>query len=401
MNWTITKRPTKLSDLWGLGGIKTYFETKFKEQEFPKSLLLRGQFGAGKTSVAKIVATMMVCQNPSAKGDPCLQCASCQSVIDEKWDRDVQMIDGGDSGKADLKERIDEFVATGPFYDKRKVMIIEEVQELSQAARNSLLKILESPRDKIHFILLSMDYAKTSGFSSRCVNFNFKAAPSKDIMLYLKSVLEEEGLWTSEEIPKEFKLKGLGTIAQTSAGSYRQALQSLEQALDGKFFTPEAIRDNMGLLDEATTIQRIIQLLDGDAAIWQVLSKEDLYQFYSLSLKILSEAKLYKATGFMPHEDEFFVENTKKVASHINLDMLIDVYRDGLGPVAKPYLRDADYILHILKFIEKVSPPAGISRITESGSPTTPAAPAAPIRTRVPKNPEAARTGLREDDIPF
>jgi len=361
-NWTISKRPTKLSELWGLEGLKTYLS----DNKFPKALLFRGQFGSGKTTVAKIIASMLVCQNPGDHGDPCCECASCKAVINETWDRDVQMIDGGNSGKSDVQDRISEFVATGPFYDRNKVMIIEEIQELSDAARNSLLKYLEAPREKIYFILLSMELSKSSGFNSRTVPFNFNPAPVKDIMLYLKTMMESEGLWNDENIPKEFKIKGLATIAQTSSGSYRQALQTLEQALKGKFYTPESIRDNMGLVDDEEAVEVLLQLMDLDVEVFtKIYKNKNLFQFFGIAIRILGDAKVYKTLDFLPYEDNTpFAENTKRVAGHKNLNALVKTFMD-LEPLSKPYLRDAEFILHLVKFFEDNQGPSGVTRIQE------------------------------------
>ena len=146
--WSISKRPLILSDLYGLNNVKSYFYEQAKKKTWPKAVLLRGQFGNGKTTTAKIIASMMVCHHPKPNGDPCLECPACKAILEEKWDSDAMLIDGGQSGKSDIIEQVNEFIATPAFYgSRRKVLIIEEVQELSTAARNSLLKTLEHPKE--------------------------------------------------------------------------------------------------------------------------------------------------------------------------------------------------------------------------------------------------------------
>ena len=380
--WSIDNRPTKLDDLYGLMNVKRYFYEKAKDESWPKSILFRGQFGNGKTTSAKIVASMMVCQNPNEKGDPCGECPSCKSIVDERWDRDVILIDGGQTGKADVVDTVSEFIATPPMFDKRKVIIIEEVQELSTAAKNSLLKTLEHPKKNIHFILLSMELGGNSGFASRCVPFGFKKAPTKDIMFFLKKVLEDEGLWESTEIPQEFKMKGLATIAQTCGGSLRQALQVLDQCLVGKFFTTEDIEENMGLVDESTVIGLLLQLMDGDDSVWPGLYKYDAYEFFAVSFKIMSDALMYKTSGFLANEsNSFFIQNNKKVAGHDGFDDLMDVFIT-LGPLSKPFLRKTEMLAHFGLYFKtrKNGTPAGVTERKVPATRNVPTRGSVPVR---------------------
>lgn len=377
--WTITKRPKALDELHGLENIKRYFYERAKTEDWPKAVLLRGQFGNGKTTTAKIIAAMMVAQEKDRKGNPLWTCASTKAILEERYDRDVILIDGGQSGKAEVIDTIREFIATPPMYDKRKVIIIEEVQELSTAARNSLLKTLEHPRDKIHFILLSMEYGGASGFASRCVPFNFKKQSTKDIMLFLKAMMESEGLWEDESIPQEFKFQGLATIAQTSDGSLRQALQVLELCVSGRYFTAEEIEDNLGFMSEATIIQLLMQLLDGDDALWSGLVKYDPFEFFAIAFKIVSDAQMYALSGFLADEsNQFFVQNTKRVASHPGLPKLIETFT-VLAPLSKPFLRKSEMLVHFGLLLEEMKKLKKPQKMTES---TTQEPPVRAVPTR-------------------
>ena len=353
--WTIDKRPTRLKDMQGLGNIKTYFYAKATEHDFPKAVLFRGQFGNGKSTSAKIIAEMMVCQNPDVTGDPCGECASCKAIREERYDRDVILIDGGQSGKAEVTEIISEFIATPPMFDKAKVIIIEEIQELSTAARNSLLKTLEHPRKNVHFILLSMQQGGSSGFASRCVPFNFKKVPIREIMMFLKKTMESEDLWESEEIPSEFKMQGLATIAQTSDGSLRQALQVLELCIIGKYFTADEIEENIGLVDETNIIKTLLLLLEGNDDVWPNLLKYEAMAFYAVAMKIISDAAIYASTGYLVNEsNSFFINNNKKlVRNRENFDLLVDYMLD-IGKIAKPFLRKSEMLALLAKYVSEI-----------------------------------------------
>lgn len=353
MQWSITGRPRTINDLYGLDNIKTYFYNKAVKKDWPKAMLFRGQFGNGKTTAAMIFAQAMVCENPLPNGDPCGKCSQCDAIIAERFDSAVQLIDGGKSGKADIIDIVSDFASSPSFYP-RKVMIIEEIQELSTAAKNSLLKILEAPKDKVHFILLSMEYGGASGFTSRCVPFNFKKASVKDLMIFMKRTLEREGLWDSANqtdtiLPDEFKLRGLATIAQVSQGSIRQALQLLETCIICKYFTAQEIVDNLGVADETTVLNVLLKLSHADASVWKDLEKFDPFDFFALAYKIITDSALYKTAGYLSNEDnEYFSNNTKALAGVPIFDHLLK-YFELLSPNTKPFLRKADLVSTMLK----------------------------------------------------
>jgi len=362
MQWSITRRPQKLSELYGLTNIKTYFYEKAKSKEWPKSILLRGQFGNGKTTAAQIVAQMMTCQNPAKNGDPCGECPECRSIIEGRFDSAVQMLDGGQAGKADVIDIVSDFAYGTSFYPRR-VMIIEEVQELSTAAKNSLLKILENPRDKIHFILLSMENGGASGFASRCVPFNFKKIPVKELMLFLKQTLEAEELWKDENIPDEFKTRGLATIAQVAQGSIRQALQLLETCVIGKYFTAQEIVDNLGIADESMVIDVLLDLMDADPNVWIKLDKFEPFDFFALGYKIVADTAIYRSCGHLANEgNQFFVHNTKMLASKPAFPALSSI-RGARAPNSKPFLRKSEMYVALLKAFESAK--AGGARLSE------------------------------------
>jgi len=366
MQWSIERRPTSLGELYGLNNIKTYYYEKAKTKAWPKAILLRGQYGNGKTTAAKIIAQMMVCQNPKPNGDPCGECPECQAIISERFDSAVQMLDGGQTGKAEVVDIVSEFAYGTSFYPRR-VMIIEEIQELSAAAKNSLLKILENPRDKIHFILLSMEMSGNSGFASRCVPFNFKRVPVKELMFFLKQTMEREGLWNDPSIPDEFRMRGLATISQVAQGSIRQALQLLETCIIGKYFTAQEIVDNLGVADESMLIDTLLKLCDGnDPEVWGEIQKYEPFEFFSLGYKIVADAAIFKISGYLSPETEansFFSNNTRSLAGKPAFPELLKAF-DTLSPNSKPFLRKSELVSALLPVYQFSATP---TRLTESG----------------------------------
>ena len=153
INWSIGLRPSKLEDVYGLDKLKTFLYKAVKKDEFPETLLLRGNVGSGKTTVAKIAAQMMVCTNLDKNGEPCGECPSCKAIVDETWSRDVIYINIAEAESAkDFINRVKNATMTAPMRDRRRVLIIDEIQRAFQNANaqkmgQSLLPILEALRE--------------------------------------------------------------------------------------------------------------------------------------------------------------------------------------------------------------------------------------------------------------
>jgi DNA polymerase-3 subunit gamma/tau len=354
MQWTISKRPTILDDLYGCDNVKSYFYKRIAAgEDFPTATLLSGQYGSGKTTAAKIIAKMMTCKNPKPNGDPCNECADCKAVDEETFNRDVMMVDGGNSGKADIGDKIPAFTLGAPIRGKRKVVIVEEIQELSQAAKNSLLKALESPRKKVHYIFLTMENPSSSGFLSRCVPFKFKFVPIVDLMKFMACILKEENLW--DTVPAEFRTEGLLILAQNSNGSIRQALNNLELCVTSGYYTKEQIEENTGMYNEAAFIDIIIGMMNGDsseALFNAVMDPSDYLATFNLMMKVVSDGVSYKAFGRVPGDNSFFAKQAAQLTSNENFELvkesLLDLYYRS-----NAYPRKAAYVCAMSGLVAK------------------------------------------------
>ena len=299
MLWTIKNRPKALKDVFGNDLIKQYF---YRAEEFPKAILLEGLFGSGKTTCAKIIAQMILCTGKKEQEkDACCECPSCKSIIDETWNMDCKMIDSGTDGKIDAIRNI-----VVPFISKpslrgnhRKVIIIEEVQEMSKDALNALLKILEKPLDDVYFIFTSMQEMPESGFKSRCVSFSFEAASEHDIINGLTKVLDDNGYLTQDKNSDYWKPL-LSVIASSCNGSYRQAIQLLQQLIEAGCEDKDTAVRLLKLVDKTTLYQFLDDLLNGRATktVKFMLSKScDHRTFFDNVFKIVLDACAYAIFG--------------------------------------------------------------------------------------------------------
>lgn len=356
--FSIKHRPKQFAELFGQDSIKKDLIKRSSTGNWPRAMLLKGQFGTGKTTAAHIIAMTLQCTNPGKDHAPCGECNSCKSILNERFDRDTVMLDGSQIGQKDSIIEFTSTVGIRPMYDKNRIFIIEEADQLSNGASNALLKILEAPQDNVYFMLLSMVANGVSpAIQSRCQTFNFKPISVKDTMLAMRAVLEKEQLWST--IPDEFKMQGLAAIASSSKGSLREAMQLLERCLIGEYYTAEAIHENLGIVDEAATYK----LLDGllaltkDETIWNTIYTSDPAELFNYFTLVLADAMICKMTGFV--KNELYAHNTRALAAHPSVEALFTTLTE-YPQLTKPYTRKADLLSALASYYSKNSPKAAL-----------------------------------------
>ena len=376
-HWTVSMRPRTLNELYGCDNIKKFFGKK-KVEDWPTAILLQGCFGNSKTSTALIMASMLTCLRPKDNRDPCLECENCKTILNETYNRgNVKFIDGAQSSKDEVIKEVEEYLQGAPFGSPRKVIIIDEAQELSTSAQKSLLKILETPRKNVHIILTSMgntDGSVKSGSGkevpksivSRCQTFVFKKATIVELLMFLKQSLEKQNLWNNEKIPKEFKTTGLQMIAENAAGSYRLALQTLEQCVDLEAFTEQDITNNLGIQNVVSFYEMMLQIMDGKATdgTFNLLIDGDYNTVFAYSYKVISDAMCYSTFKKIPGEYAYFIDQARNIAAHPKFPILLKHYQK-LSEKTNPYLKKADYVIGICELIKECQNSQGVTPLRE------------------------------------
>lgn len=215
-------RPAAFDDVIGQPHVVQTLVNSIGHHRIAQAFLFSGTRGVGKTTVARILAKALNCeQGPT--GTPCNVCVNCREIAQGN-SVDVIEIDGASNTSVDDVREIRENVKFTPFRGKYRVYIIDEVHMLSNSAFNALLKTLEEPPPHVVFIFATTEIHKIPAtILSRCQHYNFRRITRAEIIARLRHVAQQDGV--------ELDDRSLAALARASEGSMRDALSLLDQAV--------------------------------------------------------------------------------------------------------------------------------------------------------------------------
>ena len=251
-------RPDNFDDVKGQDHIVTTLTNQIKANRIGHAYLFCGTRGTGKTTVAKILAKAVNCQNP-VNGSPCNECEMCRA-IQAGTSMNVIEIDAASNNGVDNIREIREEVTYRPTEGNYKVYIIDEVHMLSTGAFNALLKTLEEPPSYVIFILATTEAHKIPiTILSRCQRYDFHRITIDTIAARLTELLEAEGVEAEE--------KAVRYVAKAGDGSMRDALSLLDQCIAfylGQKLTYDKVLEVLGTVDTEIFSQMLRTILAGD-----------------------------------------------------------------------------------------------------------------------------------------
>ncbi len=215
-------RPKTFEQMVGQKAIVQALQNGLRTGRLAQAYLFSGTRGVGKTTAARILAKALNCEKGPTP-TPCGECSFCLAIQEDRL-VDVIEIDGASNNGIDNIRDLRELVQYKAMQSRYRVIIIDEVHQVSKPAFNALLKTLEEPPEKTIFIFATTELQKVPiTIVSRCQYYEFKRVSQKDLLAHLADIAGAEGLTLTEN--------GFGLIARAADGSVRDSLTLLDQAV--------------------------------------------------------------------------------------------------------------------------------------------------------------------------
>jgi len=251
-------RPQGFDELIGQEHVQKTLSNAISSNRIAHGYIFSGQRGTGKTTVARILARCLNCENgPTPK--PCGVCSSCLEITAGN-SVDVIEIDAASNRGINEMREIRENVRYRPARDRYKVFIVDEAHQITKEAFNALLKTLEEPPEWVVFILCTTEaFEIPNTIASRCQHFSFRSVDFVEVMNRMRFIVKEEGIEADDEV--------LAVVAHAGEGSVRDSLSALDQAIAccGKTLRVEEVRALLGMFAVASlrSVAEAVERQDG------------------------------------------------------------------------------------------------------------------------------------------
>lgn len=329
-------RPSKFDEVKGQDAIVKTLKNQIVNDRVGHAYLFCGTRGTGKTSIAKLFAKAVNCENPN-EGSPCGECAVCKNIASGVSMNVIEMDAASNNGVEDIRQIVDE-VTYSPTEGKFKVYIIDEVHMLSTAAFNALLKTLEEPPSYVIFILATTEAHKIPiTILSRCQRYDFKRISIDTMAARMRELMDAEKVSVED--------KALKFVAKCADGSMRDALSLLDQCIAfylGEELTYDKALEVLGAVDTDIYSALLCAVIDSDiqGAIKiledLIMKGRDLSQFVS--------------------DLTWYVRNLLLVKSSDEVDSLIDMSSENLERLKEESEKiSADSLMRYIRILSELS----------------------------------------------
>jgi len=244
-------RPSSFDDLIGQEAVSQTLSLALDSDRLSHAYLFSGLRGSGKTSTARIFAKALLCEN-GATSHPCGVCPHCIMAVESRH-MDIIEMDAASNRKIDDIRELIEHTKYKPSTARYKIFIIDEVHMLTKEAFNALLKTLEEPPEFVKFILATTDPLKLPAtILSRTQHFRFRKISQPILAKHLAHILNLEGVG--------YEQNALDVIARSGAGSVRDALTLLDQAIvySKNFINIATVTKMLGII-EPSMLEALLQ----------------------------------------------------------------------------------------------------------------------------------------------
>jgi len=252
-------RPQTFEEVVGQQPVVRTLQNAIDRNRIPHALIFSGVRGVGKTTLARLVAKAMNCQEGPTK-TPCNKCEHCREITGGNA-IDIHEIDGASNrGIQEIRE-LKENIRFYPTKSRYKIVIIDEVHMLTTEAFNALLKTLEEPPEHVFFMFATTELHKIPiTILSRCQRYELQKVSSRELFEFFSRIAREETVKISDW--------ALNIIVREAGGSVRDGLSLLDQifSFSGDEITDEDVIQVLGLVDSQVISSMAAAILTGDLA---------------------------------------------------------------------------------------------------------------------------------------
>ena len=339
-------RPKTFSDVYGQDIIVKTLQNSIKNNKLTHAYLFIGPRGTGKTSIAKIFAKTINCENLS-DGISCEKCSTCLSNNSNENVDVIEMDAASNNGVNEIRE-IKNHVTLLPTYSKYKVYIIDEVHMLTKEAFNALLKTLEEPPKHVIFILATTEPHKIPlTIVSRCQSFEFKPIPKNIIVERLKYISDCENIDVDSD--------SLELIALDSNGGMRDAIGMLDQL--NSYCDNKITKEDVILLNGRISENEIEKFLEN-------IIKNNIKECFEFSTLIDNEGKnyVYICEDIIKFLRDILIKRQMEKSNDIfkNIDndemmQIIYIFNNSISEMENSKDKKIFFDLSILQILQKIN----------------------------------------------
>ena len=389
-------RPQVFEDVVGQDHVVKTLQNAVRLDRIAHAYIFSGPRGTGKTSVARILAKAINCEQGPTQ-TPCNQCRNCLEIT-EGSSLDVREIDGASNRGIDEIRELRENIRFSPASSRYKMYIIDEVHMLTQPAFNALLKTLEEPPPHVVFVFATTEIHKVPAtILSRCQHFDFKRISVKQIAGNLSHIAQEEGISISDV--------ALSWIAREGQGSLRDSQSIFDQVISyaGTQIKDSDVEELLDLADRRLVSELTAAVLARNAGACLKIIDEayysgaDMQQFYQMLLGHFMNLLTVKVTdgddilSDLPDHEVADLKSLAQGASQDTLHHLLDILmaeENDIRRSTQPRINleyavvKMAYLEPLIPIDEIISRMEGIEQRLGGGEAGQPAAPASPVDER-------------------